>query len=76
MVEAESNDKAREQAQQAAQGQALPAETPLEHKYHVWAMVKQTRQQQQQYQQDLSEAYITDNKVVASFGTVGEFWHV
>ena len=36
-------------------------------------MVKQTRQEQEQ---NLSETYIKDNKVVASFSTVGEFWRV
>ena len=66
----------KDAAQASANGtQKLPPDTPLESSYQVWAMVKQTRQQQQQ-QQDLSETYITDNKVVASFGTIGEFWHV
>ena len=46
---------------------------PLEHKYLVWAMVKQ----QKQYQtEDMSETYVTSNKVVAEFQTVGEFWQV
>ena len=46
---------------------------PLEHKYTVWAMVKQ----QKQYQtEDMSETYQSSNKPVARFATVGEFWEV
>ncbi len=29
----------------SSNAQKIPADTPLEHKYQVWAMVKQTRQQ-------------------------------
>ena len=33
--------------------------------------------QQKQYQtEDMSETYVTSNKVVAEFQTVGEFWQV
>jgi len=35
-------------------------------------MVKQQKQQMQQV--DMSETYITENKPVAQFQTVGEFW--
>ena len=45
----------------------------LQHKYIVWAMVKQ----QKQYQtEDMSETYQSSNKQVAQFATVGEFWEV
>ena len=54
----------------------IPQETKLEHKFVVWAMVKQQKHHQQQTQVDMSETYITENKPVAEFATVGEFWHV
>jgi hypothetical protein len=38
-------------------------------------MVKQQGKPTQQ-QHDMSETYQHDNKVVAKFGTVGEFWQV
>ena len=49
-------------------------ETKLEHKYVVWAMVKQQKHMQQQV--DMSQTYISENKPVAEFQTVGEFWQV
>jgi len=44
--------------------QIPPADSPLEHRYSVWAMMKQ------QMQQDAS--YSSANKIVASFGTVSD----
>ena len=48
-------------------GQVLPFETALEHKYAVWAMVKNPQQHHHSQAQD---DYISENQVVAEFNTV------
>ena len=48
-------------------GQVLPFDTALEHKYAVWAMVKNPQQHHHSQAQD---DYISENQVVAEFNTV------
>ena len=60
-------------ASPSAGGQKVSSTQPLEHKYTVWAMVKQ---QKQYATEDMSETYVSSNKPVAHFSTVGEFWEV
>ena len=63
----------KEEPKQETKAEEKPA-VPLENTYQVWAMVKQQRNNQAQNQApDMSEVYITDNKVVAKFSTVS-FW--
>ena len=76
MVEADQkqiNSEETESSQLNASVPKLDPSTPLEHKYTVWAMVKQ---QKQYATEDMSETYQSSNKQVANFSTVGEFWEV
>ena len=76
MVEADKKDDFQddfEDAKDKGSG-GIPQETKLEYKYVVWAMVKQQKHQMQQV--DMSSTYISENKPVAEFQTVGEFWQV
>ena len=63
MVEADKSDDLQDDFQKGSGG--IPLETKLEHKYVVWAMVKQQKHMQQQV--DMSQTYITENKPVAEF---------
>ena len=77
MVEADKNNDDFQDDFMTAKSEGsggIPLETKLEHKYVVWAMVKQQKHMQQQV--DMSQTYITENKPVAEFQTVGEFWQV
>ena len=61
------------EATQPKVAQKLAADTLLERKYQVWAMVKQQQRPNQHLMnaaQDMSATYQHDNKVVASFETV------
>ena len=77
MVEADQKQQATQNSEEttktASSQPKVEQSQPLEHKYTVWAMVKQ----QKQYQtEDMSETYQHSNKEVAHFSTVGEFWEV
>ena len=65
--------KAAQKTSESVVAEKLAPTTPLGTRFQIWAMVKKQNKQQQE---DMSETYQHANKVVAEFGTVGEFWQV